>query len=142
MSKPYRCTCKKCDECGIRDPETPENKLLAEVFRPQPACAAGETGALIVWVRKTPLEIFPFEFDGNESLWISDGWEKKILSVIPFDLERENAALRAVAQAFLDDMIDRAKTLAEYNGKPVELPVGNGVLHDLKEALAGKAVAE
>lgn len=45
--------------------------------------------------------------------------------------------LRSAAQAFLDDMIDRAEMRADYDDKPVELPVGNGVLHDLREALAG-----
>lgn len=39
-------------------------------------------------------------------------------------------------KALLDDMTQRAKDLAEYNDKPVELPVGNGVLFEARKSFA------
>lgn len=39
-------------------------------------------------------------------------------------------------ESLLADMTERAKAWADYNDKPVELPVGNGVLHEFRSALS------
>lgn len=67
---------------------------------------------------------------------------KYVSSEFARTLERESAAkdevirgLVRTASALIADMKDRAKMWAEFNEKPVELPVGNGVLHDFQKAL-------